>query len=108
MVMSDKMKQTNCFQLQGMDERHPRNHAVSHTHLLPTFRKELRAIIKNEIPKLLSKSESIDIHLICEQNWIKCDGTFELELIEWVSRIPIVIKIRSDYKRPVYANRYFM
>uniref|UniRef100_A0A915KA64 Uncharacterized protein n=1 Tax=Romanomermis culicivorax TaxID=13658 RepID=A0A915KA64_ROMCU len=59
---------------------------------------ELGAIIKNEIPKLLAKRKSIDIDLICEKNWIKRDGTFVLELIELVSRIPIVEKIRSDNK----------
>uniref|UniRef100_A0A915LBC8 NurA domain-containing protein n=1 Tax=Romanomermis culicivorax TaxID=13658 RepID=A0A915LBC8_ROMCU len=48
----------------------------------PHSQKELRAIIKNEIRKLMSKSESIDIDLICEQNWVKRDGTLELELIE--------------------------
>uniref|UniRef100_A0A915I6Q5 Uncharacterized protein n=1 Tax=Romanomermis culicivorax TaxID=13658 RepID=A0A915I6Q5_ROMCU len=62
---------------------------------------ELPAIIKNEIPKLMSKRDSIDIHLICEQNWVKQDRTFELELIEWVSRIPINQKNCSDNKRPI-------
>uniref|UniRef100_A0A915HK31 Uncharacterized protein n=1 Tax=Romanomermis culicivorax TaxID=13658 RepID=A0A915HK31_ROMCU len=38
----------------------------------------------------------------------KRDGTFELELVEWASRIPIIEKNRSDNKRSVYANRYFM
>uniref|UniRef100_A0A915HMQ1 Uncharacterized protein n=1 Tax=Romanomermis culicivorax TaxID=13658 RepID=A0A915HMQ1_ROMCU len=37
----------------------------------PHSETELRAIIKNEIPKLMSKSDSIEIDLICEQNWIK-------------------------------------
>uniref|UniRef100_A0A915LB16 Uncharacterized protein n=1 Tax=Romanomermis culicivorax TaxID=13658 RepID=A0A915LB16_ROMCU len=31
----------------------------------PHSEMELRAIIKNEIPKLLSKSENLDIDLIC-------------------------------------------
>uniref|UniRef100_A0A915IGW6 Uncharacterized protein n=1 Tax=Romanomermis culicivorax TaxID=13658 RepID=A0A915IGW6_ROMCU len=70
----------------------------------PHSKTELRAIIKNEIPKLLSKSDSLDINLICEQNWIKRDSTFELELVEWASCIPIVEKTRSDNKRLVYAN----
>uniref|UniRef100_A0A915K041 Uncharacterized protein n=1 Tax=Romanomermis culicivorax TaxID=13658 RepID=A0A915K041_ROMCU len=74
----------------------------------PHSQTELRGIIKNEVLKLLSKSESLDINLICKQNWIKCDGTFELELVEWSSHIPIVQKTRSDNKRSVYENRYFM
>uniref|UniRef100_A0A915KLZ4 Uncharacterized protein n=1 Tax=Romanomermis culicivorax TaxID=13658 RepID=A0A915KLZ4_ROMCU len=65
----------------------------------PHSKTELRAIIKNEIPKLLSKSDSLDIDLIWEQNWIKRDGTFELELVEWASRIPIVEKNRNDNKQ---------
>uniref|UniRef100_A0A915KKK0 Uncharacterized protein n=1 Tax=Romanomermis culicivorax TaxID=13658 RepID=A0A915KKK0_ROMCU len=56
----------------------------------------------------LFSTDSIDIDLIWEQNWVKGDRTFELELIEWASRIPINEKNRSDNKRPVYANRYFM
>uniref|UniRef100_A0A915JJH3 Uncharacterized protein n=1 Tax=Romanomermis culicivorax TaxID=13658 RepID=A0A915JJH3_ROMCU len=74
----------------------------------PHSEMELRAIIKNEIRKLLSKSDNIEIDLICEQNWIKRDSTFELELTEWVSRIPIVKKICNDNKGLVYVNRYFM
>uniref|UniRef100_A0A915L6W5 Uncharacterized protein n=1 Tax=Romanomermis culicivorax TaxID=13658 RepID=A0A915L6W5_ROMCU len=45
----------------------------------PHSEMELRAIIKNEIPKILSKSDRINIDLICEQNWVKRDRTFELE-----------------------------
>uniref|UniRef100_A0A915K6G9 Uncharacterized protein n=1 Tax=Romanomermis culicivorax TaxID=13658 RepID=A0A915K6G9_ROMCU len=74
----------------------------------PHSETELRAIIKNEIPKLMWKSDSIDIDLICQQNWVKRDGTFELELIESANRLPYNEKNRSDSKRPVYANRYFM
>uniref|UniRef100_A0A915J9R7 Uncharacterized protein n=1 Tax=Romanomermis culicivorax TaxID=13658 RepID=A0A915J9R7_ROMCU len=48
----------------------------------PHSKTELRAIIKNEIPKLMSKRDSIEINLICKQNWVKRDGMFELELIE--------------------------
>uniref|UniRef100_A0A915JBX9 Uncharacterized protein n=1 Tax=Romanomermis culicivorax TaxID=13658 RepID=A0A915JBX9_ROMCU len=61
-----------------MDERHSRNHADSRSRLFT-----MQAIIKNEILKLLLKSNNIEINLICEQDWIKCDGMFELELIEW-------------------------
>uniref|UniRef100_A0A915K1G2 Uncharacterized protein n=1 Tax=Romanomermis culicivorax TaxID=13658 RepID=A0A915K1G2_ROMCU len=70
----------------------------------PHSETELRAIIKNEIPKLLSKRDSTDIDLICKQNWVKHDGMFELELVERASRIPINEKNRSDNKRLVYAN----
>uniref|UniRef100_A0A915JMR9 Uncharacterized protein n=1 Tax=Romanomermis culicivorax TaxID=13658 RepID=A0A915JMR9_ROMCU len=59
---------------------------------------ELRAIIKKEIPKLMSKSDSIDIDFICEQNWVKSDGTFELELIKWANHLPFKEKNRSDNK----------
>uniref|UniRef100_A0A915KW96 Uncharacterized protein n=1 Tax=Romanomermis culicivorax TaxID=13658 RepID=A0A915KW96_ROMCU len=55
--------------------------------------------VKNKIRKLLSKSDSLDIDLICQQNWIKCDGTLELELIKWASRIHIIEKNRSDNKQ---------
>uniref|UniRef100_A0A915IED9 Uncharacterized protein n=1 Tax=Romanomermis culicivorax TaxID=13658 RepID=A0A915IED9_ROMCU len=64
----------------------------------PHSQAELQAIIKNEIPKLSSKSENINIDLICKQNWIEGDGTFEFELTEWASQIPIVERIRSDNK----------
>uniref|UniRef100_A0A915L9R4 Uncharacterized protein n=1 Tax=Romanomermis culicivorax TaxID=13658 RepID=A0A915L9R4_ROMCU len=64
----------------------------------PHSKTELRVIIKNEIPKLLSKSDSLDIDLIWEQNWIKRDDTFELELVEWASHIPIVEKNCNDNK----------
>uniref|UniRef100_A0A915KSH3 Uncharacterized protein n=1 Tax=Romanomermis culicivorax TaxID=13658 RepID=A0A915KSH3_ROMCU len=69
---------------------------------------EQQAIIQNEILKLLSKSDNIEIDLICKQNWIKRNGTFEPELTEWVSRIPPVEKICNDNKQPVYANRLFV
>uniref|UniRef100_A0A915HKT7 Uncharacterized protein n=1 Tax=Romanomermis culicivorax TaxID=13658 RepID=A0A915HKT7_ROMCU len=59
---------------------------------------ELQALIKNKIPKLLSKSNNIGIDLIPEQNWIKCHGTFELELIKWVIRIPVVEKLCRNNK----------
>uniref|UniRef100_A0A915IM00 Uncharacterized protein n=1 Tax=Romanomermis culicivorax TaxID=13658 RepID=A0A915IM00_ROMCU len=74
----------------------------------PHSETELQAIIKNEIPKLMSKSDSIDIHLICEQNWVKRDGTFEFELIEWANPLPYNKKNCCDNKRPIYANPYFM
>uniref|UniRef100_A0A915K4V8 Uncharacterized protein n=1 Tax=Romanomermis culicivorax TaxID=13658 RepID=A0A915K4V8_ROMCU len=48
----------------------------------PHSKTELPAIIKNKILKLLAKSENLDIDLICKQNWIKGEGTFELELIK--------------------------
>uniref|UniRef100_A0A915KKY2 Uncharacterized protein n=1 Tax=Romanomermis culicivorax TaxID=13658 RepID=A0A915KKY2_ROMCU len=64
----------------------------------PHSETELRAIIKNQIPNLLSKSDNIEIDLICEQNWIKCDGTFQLELTEWASRMPINEKICNNNK----------
>uniref|UniRef100_A0A915L5P3 Uncharacterized protein n=1 Tax=Romanomermis culicivorax TaxID=13658 RepID=A0A915L5P3_ROMCU len=74
----------------------------------PHSETELRAIIKNEIPKLMSKSDSIDIDFICEQNWVKREGTFEFELIKWANCLPYNEKNRSNSKRPIYANRYFM
>uniref|UniRef100_A0A915KS68 Uncharacterized protein n=1 Tax=Romanomermis culicivorax TaxID=13658 RepID=A0A915KS68_ROMCU len=64
----------------------------------PHSETELRAIIKNEIWKLMSKSDSIDINLICERNWVKRDGTFELELIEWANHLPYNEKNRSVSK----------
>uniref|UniRef100_A0A915KLB0 Uncharacterized protein n=1 Tax=Romanomermis culicivorax TaxID=13658 RepID=A0A915KLB0_ROMCU len=67
----------------------------------PHSETELRAIIKKEIPKLMSKSDSIDIDLICEQNWVKRDRTFELELIEWANHLLYNEKNRSDNKRPI-------
>uniref|UniRef100_A0A915KXT8 Uncharacterized protein n=1 Tax=Romanomermis culicivorax TaxID=13658 RepID=A0A915KXT8_ROMCU len=56
----------------------------------------------------MAKSDSIEIDLICEQNWAKRDGMFEFELMEWANRLPDSEKNRSDNKRPIYANRYFM
>uniref|UniRef100_A0A915HGI2 Uncharacterized protein n=1 Tax=Romanomermis culicivorax TaxID=13658 RepID=A0A915HGI2_ROMCU len=45
---------------------------------------ELRAILKNEITKLLSNSDSIDIDLICEQNWVVEHGRFsKLDHMAW-------------------------
>uniref|UniRef100_A0A915KZC3 Uncharacterized protein n=1 Tax=Romanomermis culicivorax TaxID=13658 RepID=A0A915KZC3_ROMCU len=65
---------------------------------------ELCAIIKNKIPKLLSKSNNMEIDLICQQNWIKRDGTFKLELTEWVSPIPVVQNNCNNNKQLVYGN----
>uniref|UniRef100_A0A915HTK5 Uncharacterized protein n=1 Tax=Romanomermis culicivorax TaxID=13658 RepID=A0A915HTK5_ROMCU len=73
----------------------------------PHSEMELCAIICNEIPKLLAKSENIEIDLICEQNWIKEEGTLDQELTEWASQMPLTGKIRNDNKRPVYSNGYF-
>uniref|UniRef100_A0A915K4H1 Uncharacterized protein n=1 Tax=Romanomermis culicivorax TaxID=13658 RepID=A0A915K4H1_ROMCU len=56
---------------------------------------ELCAIICNQIPKLLAKSKNIEIDLICEQNWIKCDGTFDKKLTKWASRMHLTEKKRK-------------
>uniref|UniRef100_A0A915ICV8 Uncharacterized protein n=1 Tax=Romanomermis culicivorax TaxID=13658 RepID=A0A915ICV8_ROMCU len=60
---------------------------------VPHFKMELHAIIRNKIPKLLAKREDIEIDLICEQNWVKPDGTLDNKLIEWANQTQMTEKI---------------
>uniref|UniRef100_A0A915KXJ5 Uncharacterized protein n=1 Tax=Romanomermis culicivorax TaxID=13658 RepID=A0A915KXJ5_ROMCU len=67
----------------------------------PHSETELCAIIPNEIPRLLVKSKDIEINLICEQNWIKCDRTFEKELTQCAKSM---LQGKSSMKTPKQAT----
>uniref|UniRef100_A0A915IZ01 Uncharacterized protein n=1 Tax=Romanomermis culicivorax TaxID=13658 RepID=A0A915IZ01_ROMCU len=55
--------------------------ALAPPYLVPNHKEWMNAV--SEIPKLLSNGDNIKIDLMCEQDWIKRQGTFELELTEW-------------------------